>query len=125
MKLPATGDGKVLELRQARDRRQLRAWRARVQGVQNSNKRALGRLFVSGAIYSRRGARAGREMLGTHQKLLELNTLIGRLGDLFDDEDTAAEEVRELVDEIETLYLKTRDEVARSDSLVTSLTGPP
>ncbi len=123
MKLSASDDGKVLDLRQARDRRALRAWRAKVQGVQNSNKRSLSRLFATGAIYTRQGARAGREMLGTHQKLLKLNTLLGRLGELFDDEDAEAEDVKALVGEIEVLYLKAREAVTRSDSLVATLTA--
>ncbi|MFN7131823.1 MAG: hypothetical protein ACK4N5_07065, partial [Myxococcales bacterium] len=76
-----------------------------------------------GAIYSRQGARAGRDMLATHQKLLKLNTLIGRLGELFDDEDAQPDDVKSLAREIETLLKKAREAATRSDTVVATLTA--
>ncbi|MHB8879588.1 MAG: hypothetical protein ACYC8T_38330, partial [Myxococcaceae bacterium] len=50
-------------------------------GVLDSNRKAIGRLYTSGALFSRQGARAGRDLLLAHQHLLKVVSLLNRLGD--------------------------------------------
>jgi hypothetical protein len=68
----------VVDLADARDDRRLRGLHARLHASLESNKRNLGRLFQSGLLYTRAGARLGRDLLLAHQQLLELRGLVTR-----------------------------------------------
>jgi hypothetical protein len=109
----------VADLAEARDARRLRDHRERVDEVVEANKRALARLFQSGLIYSRQGARLGRDLLLAHQHLLKLGDLLARLDDLHgrgrrgSDEDTEA-----VYAEAHKLLARTAELSARSDGLV-------
>ena len=72
----------VIDLTLARDERRLLDCQRRSRQVLDVNKRALARLFQSGLIYSRAGARLARELLSTHQRLLKVGDLLARLDEL-------------------------------------------
>ena len=65
----------VIELARARDARRHVEYTRRTRQVIDANKRALGRLFQSGLIYSRVGARLARDLLLAHQHLLKVADL--------------------------------------------------
>lgn len=72
----------VVDLSMARDARRLREFQARCQGVDEVNRRSLSRLFQTGLIFTRHGARLGRELLLAHQHLLRVTDLLARVGEL-------------------------------------------
>jgi hypothetical protein len=71
----------VIDLTRARDARRLEEYRDRSRVVLDTNRRALAQLFQSGLIYSRTGARLGRDLLLAHQHLLKVGDLLARLGE--------------------------------------------
>jgi hypothetical protein len=105
--------GVVFDLGVARDARRLRGFQARCQSVDDLNRKALSRLYQSGLIYTRQGARLGRDLLLAHQHLLRVTDLLARIGELAGP-GTAAE--------TEALYDEARDLLARTTRL-TSRTG--
>ncbi len=72
----------VVDLSTARDARRLREFQARCRGVDEVNRRSLSRLFQTGLIFTRHGARLGRELLLAHQHLLRVTDLLARVGEL-------------------------------------------
>ncbi len=72
----------VVDLAVARDARRLRDFQARCTAVDEVNRKALARLFQTGLIFTRHGARLGRELLLAHQHLLRVSDLLARLGEL-------------------------------------------
>jgi hypothetical protein len=77
----ATGPA-VVDLTTARDARRLREFQARCGAVDEVNRRSLSRLFQTGLIFTRHGARLGRELLLAHQHLLRVTDLLARVGEL-------------------------------------------
>lgn len=69
----------MVELDEFRARRRLSEYRARIARVLDSNRRAIGRLHSSGALFSRQGVRAGRDLLLAHEHLLRVMTLLDKL----------------------------------------------
>ena len=69
----------VIDLGTARSRRRLHDYDARLHAVLEQNRATLSRLFASGAIFTRRGIRAGRDLLLAHQHLLRVEALLSRL----------------------------------------------
>lgn len=69
----------VVDLGVARDRRRLQAYQARLQAVLEQNRATLSGMFASGAIFTRRGIRAGRDLLLAHQHLLRVAALLSKL----------------------------------------------
>jgi len=107
----------VIDLARARDARRLSDFQDRLRKVLDTNKRALSRLFQSGLIYSRHGARLGRDLLLAHQHLLKVADLLARLGDV------AARPGRggvaeELYSQVQILLARTSELTARSDGLL-------
>lgn len=68
-------------LAEVRARHRLSTYRAQISSVMDSNRRAIARLYTTGALFSRQGARAGRDLLLAHQHLLKVATLLDRLSD--------------------------------------------
>jgi hypothetical protein len=105
----------VVDLADARDGRRLRDLRSRLRASLDRNKRALARLFHSGLLYTRTGARLGRELLLAHQHLLRAGDLLARVdeaGGKHDPEtELAARQVLQVLDRTGELY-------ARSDGLL-------
>jgi hypothetical protein len=103
----------VVDLSAARDARRLREFQARCRTVDDLNRRALSRLFQTGLVYTRQGARLGRDLLLAHQHLLRVSDLLLRIGEL---SEPGAD------GEAEPLYDEARELLARTTKL-TSRTG--
>ncbi len=100
----------IVDLAMARDARQLRDFQARCRSVDELNRKALSRLFQTGLIYTRHGARLGRELLLAHQHLLRVTDLLARIGEL---PDASAAEASALYREAQSLLSRTTELTAR------------
>ncbi len=69
----------MVNLSEVRAQRRLATYQAKISAVLDSNRRAIGRLYATGALFTRQGARAGRDLLLAHQHLLKVVSLLGRL----------------------------------------------
>ncbi|HQR30801.1 MAG TPA: hypothetical protein PLL32_10355 [Anaeromyxobacteraceae bacterium] len=105
----------VIELARARDARRLVEYTRRTRQVIDANKRALGRLFQTGLIYSRVGSRLARDLLLAHQHLLKVADLLARLGEVESPERFDAESV---YDEVQALLARTTALTARSEGIL-------
>ena len=107
----------MVDLAAVRDDRRLRDYQARLCTVQETNRKALARLFQSGVIFSRAGARLGRDLLLAHQHLLKVADLLRRLAELERglgrDSEAAA-----LYAQVQALLARTSELSARSDGLL-------
>lgn len=98
----------IVDLAHARDARRLRDFRERCRSVDEVNRRALAQLFQTGVIYTRRGARLGRDLLLAHQHLLKVSDLLARIEEL-PDADARAES--------SALYVEAQGLLARTSEL--------
>ena len=105
----------VIHLARARDARRLVDYQRRTQQVIDANKRALARLFQSGVIYSRVGARLARDLLLAHQHLLKVGDLLARLSEMESPQPFDAETVYE---EVQALLSRTTALTARSEGVL-------
>ncbi len=71
-----------MNLEEVRAQRRLGGYQDKIAQVLDSNRRAIGRLHSTGALFSRQGARAGRDLLLAHQHLLRVVSLLNRLSDV-------------------------------------------
>ncbi len=101
---------RIVDLAQARDARRLRDFRARCRTVDDVNRKALAQLFQSGLIYTRQGARLGRDLLLAHQHLLRVSDLLARLGDA---PDPVSGDAAALCDEAQALLARTSELAVR------------
>jgi hypothetical protein len=92
----------------ARDARRLREFQVRCREVDEVNRSALSRLFQSGMIFTRAGARLGRDLLLAHQHLLRVSELLARIGEL---PDPGAD------DGAEALYAQAQELLAKTSEL--------
>jgi hypothetical protein len=102
----------VVDLAQARDARRLREIQARCRAVDEVNRKSLGRLFQSGLVFTRQGARLGRDLLLAHQHLLRVSDLLARIAEL--PEDAAEGDASALYEEAQALLARTTELTARS-----------
>jgi hypothetical protein len=102
----------VVDLAQARDARRLRDIQARCRAVDDVNRRSLGRLFQTGLVFTRAGARLGRDLLLAHQHLLRVSDLLARIAELPEGAD--AGDAAALYDEAQALLARTTELTARS-----------
>lgn len=70
----------VVDLAEARAVHRLAAYRQKIAQLVEANRRAIGRLYTTGALFSHEGANAGRDLLLAHQHLLRVMKLLHRLG---------------------------------------------
>ncbi len=101
----------VVDLAQARDARRLREFQARCDGVDEVNRKSLARLFQTGFIFTRQGARLARDLLLAHQHLLRVSDLLDRIAELPEDAD--ASDSATLYDEAQSLLARTTELTAR------------
>jgi hypothetical protein len=101
----------VVELARARSARRLRDLQARCQAVDEMNRKSLVRLFQSGLVYTRQGARLGRDLLLAHQHLLRVSDLLARIAEV---NDGASGETSSLYDEAQGLLARTAELTART-----------
>jgi hypothetical protein len=88
------------------------------------NKRALGKLFSTGTLYTRQGARAGRDLLAAHLDMLKMADVLLQLSELGSESgDLSGREARALFDELEALGRRSRALASRTDGLLESLIG--
>ena len=105
----------VVDLALAREGRRLRDLQLRLRASADRNKRALSRLFQSGVVYTRTGARLGRELLLAHQHLLKAGDLLSRA----DDAGAQGDPEREALErQVLNLLERTSELYARSDLLL-------
>jgi len=102
----------VVDLAQARDARRLREIPARCSAVDEVNRKSLGRLFQTGLVFTRQGARLGRDLLLAHQHLLRVSDLLARIAEL--PEGAGDGEAAALYDEAQALLARTTALTARS-----------
>ena len=102
----------VVDLAQARDARRLRELQARCRAVDEVNRKSLARLFQTGLVYTRQGARLGRDLLLAHQHLLRVSDLLARIAELPDG--PADGEAAALYEEAQALLARTAELTARS-----------
>jgi hypothetical protein len=102
----------VVDLARARDARRLRELIARCGAVDEVNRKSLARLFQTGLVYTRQGARLGRDLLLAHQHLLRVSDLLARIAEL--PEGPEGGEAPALYDEAQALLARTAELTARS-----------
>jgi hypothetical protein len=100
----------VVDLAHARSARRLRELQARCRAVDEMNRKSLVRLFQSGLVYTRQGARLGRDLLLAHQHLLRVADLLARIGEA----DGGAGIESSLYDEAQGLLARTTELTART-----------
>jgi hypothetical protein len=100
-----------VDLARARDARRLRELVARCRTVDEVNRKSLARLFQSGLVYTRQGARLGRDLLLAHQHLLRASDLLARIAEL--PAAPADGEANALYDEAQSLLARTAELTAR------------
>ena len=69
----------VVDLAIARARTRHEDYQERLTEVLADNKRAIGRLYGTGMLFTKEGTRAGRDLLLAHQHLLKVVGLLERL----------------------------------------------
>jgi hypothetical protein len=102
----------VVDLAQARDARRVRDLQARCLTVDELNRKSLARLFQSGLLYTRQGARLGRDLLLAQQHLLRVGDLLARIAELPDG--AADAEAAALYEEARALLARTAGLTART-----------
>jgi phosphate uptake regulator len=115
-KRPAFAAQAVVDLSLARDARRLRDFQARCHAVDDLNRRTLSRLFQTGQIFTRHGARLGRELLLAHQHLLRVTDLLARIGEL--PGSAPASEAAALYGEAQALLARTTELAARCSGVL-------
>jgi len=70
---------RIVQLAVVRARARLLTYQEAIGAALAANRRTLGRLHASGTLFSREGARAGRDLLLAHQHLLRVVALLQRL----------------------------------------------
>ena len=71
----------IVDLSSVRAQRRRELAEKRVRAAMDENRAALRRLFATGLIFTQKGARAGRDLLLSHQALLRIVDLFARLID--------------------------------------------
>ncbi|MBI5067694.1 MAG: hypothetical protein HZB56_05595 [Deltaproteobacteria bacterium] len=107
----------MIDLAAARGDRRLRDAQSRLRTMVDGNRRALSRLFQSGLIFTRQGARLGRELLLAHQHLVRVGDLVARLGEAAGRSGRDGE-ADALFGQVQLLLARTAELSARSDGLL-------
>jgi hypothetical protein len=101
----------VVDLARARDARRVRELVERCHAVDEVNRRSISRLFQSGLVFTRQGARLGRDLLLAHQHLLRASDLLARIAEL---PAQAEADASALYDEAQSLLARIAALTARS-----------
>jgi hypothetical protein len=128
MKHAADAKTNVVDLASERGRRRITEYERKILAVIESNRRALGRLFATGLLFTRQGSRAGRDLLLAHQHLLKVVDLLGQLTD-WGDLGGAAElrepprgaEIEALYEELDALLERTNQLTTRTGDYLANL----
>ncbi len=106
-----------MDLDRARDDRRLRDYHLRLREVVEVNRKALCDLFQSGLIYTRHGARLGRDLLLAQQHLIKVRELLARLGELGERPEQGGEGAL-LCRQVQVLLARTAELTARSQGVL-------
>lgn len=71
----------VVSLADVRNRLRLAGYQSQIGQVLDANRQAISRLFHSGAMFTKEGTKAGRDLLLAHQHLLRVVELLEQLDD--------------------------------------------
>lgn len=115
----STSDCTVVDLDAVRERQRFGRFRDRVRDAVDVNRDAIDRLAASGLLYTRHGARVGRELLGARLELLRLNDALGRR-ERERAQDASAAALDALFVEIESLLEKASEIARRNRGLFTN-----
>ncbi len=99
---PGVALAQVVDLGAARVRQRFAGYQGRVELLLDGHRRALGRLFESGLVFTRHGCKAARELLRAQQMLLRASDLMAQ-----DDPVRPACDLELLFKDIEALLEKT------------------
>lgn len=120
--VPLPSEARVVDLQEARRSKRLSAYRERLDAVLESNRVAVGRLFLTGTLFTREGTRAGRELLQAHEHLLRVVTLLERLSDRGDvPAPRRPESVEAVFHELDTLLSRTATLTTQTTELLASI----
>lgn len=113
----------VVNLAEARARSRHEVYQERLTQVLADNKRAVGRLFASGTLFTKEGTRAGRDLLLAHQHLLRVVGLLDRLAHQGDVPAPLTEAgMAEVYAELDVLFARTDELRHRTQELLRTLT---
>lgn len=118
----AAAPAPVVSLAEVRERSRVSLYRRRLERVLGANRRAIGRLYSTGALFTREGTKAGRDLLKAHQHLLRVNTLLDRLehqGDV--PAPLTPEGLAVIYAELDTLFASTDELGAKTAELLARL----
>ena len=104
----------VIDLATVRKAQQRELTERRVRRVLEENRAALKRLFNSGLIFTQKGSRAGRDLLGAQLALLKLIDLLSRT--LEDGAET--QQAREVLSRLEAHLARTSSLTARTGEYI-------
>lgn len=112
----------VYSLAEARLAKRLTSYRERLDRVIRSNKRAIGKLYTTGSLFTKAGARAGRDLLTAHEHLLRVVTLLERFGNVGDvPAPKSSREIEAVFTELDTLLDRTGELTAQTSQLMGDL----
>jgi len=104
----AVAQAQIISFAEVRLARRLGTYREKLDRVLRTNKRAVGRLYSSGTLFTKVGTRAGRDLLLAHEHLLRVVGLVERLSDTGDvPAPRKSTEVDSIFDELDTLLERT------------------
>jgi len=110
---------KVFSLSDARHARRLKTYRERLDRVLRLNQKAIGKLYLSGRLFTRAGTRAGRDLLLAHEHLLRVMSLLDRLSQKGDvPAPRRAGEVESVFSELDTLLERTGELTQQTTELM-------
>ena len=119
----ASKRAQVVILAEARARTRHEDYQARLAQILADNKRAIGRLYSTGALFTKEGTRAGRDLLLAHQHLLKVVGLLDRLAHQGDVPAPLTEAgMGEVYAELDTLFSRTDELRQRTGELLKGLT---
>lgn len=112
----------VVSLSDARNSRRLELYQARLDRVITTNKRAIGKLYTTGILFTKHGTRAGRDLLLAHEHLLRVVALLDRLAHQGDvPAPRRAAEVDAIFEELDTLLERTAELTEHTSELLHEL----
>lgn len=133
MRSKGTRKSKVVDLSEVRARLRLASYQDKVSRVLESNRETISTLCDSGALFSRPGAKAGRDLLLAHLNLLKMVSLVNQLSDI---DDVPAprkqapqrgvgsrEQQDQVYTELDSLLTKTAELTTRTGSYLARLRG--
>ncbi len=113
----------VVNLAEARARSRHELYQERLTQVLADNKRAVGRLYATGMMFSKEGTRAARDLLLAHQHLHKVVVLLDRLAHQGDVPAPLTDAgMDEVYTELDNLFARTDELRERTQELLRKLT---